>query len=59
MNKWEVNNPQQTAAVLKKLEGVSDDDKSRAEKELQKLHDDHIAQIETLLKAKEAEIMAV
>lgn len=48
-----------TRDKLKKLEGVSEDEKTRAEKELQKLHDDHIAQIETLLKAKEAEIMAV
>ena len=44
---------------LKKLDGVSDDEKSRAEKELQKLHDEHIQKIEALLKAKEAEIMAV
>lgn len=44
---------------LKKLEGVSEDDKKHAEKELQKLHDDHIAKIEALLKAKEAEIMEV
>jgi ribosome recycling factor len=44
---------------LKKLDGVSEDDKKHAEKELQKLHDDHIAKIEGLLKAKEAEIMEV
>jgi ribosome recycling factor len=44
---------------LKKLDGVSEDEKTRAEKELQKLHDDHIAKIEALLKAKEAEIMEV
>ena len=44
---------------LKKLDGVSEDEKSRAEKELQKLHDEHIQKIEALLKAKEAEIMAV
>jgi ribosome recycling factor len=44
---------------LKKTDGVSEDDKSRAEKELQKLHDEHIQKIEALLKAKEAEIMAV
>ena len=44
---------------LKKLDGVSEDDKKHAEKDLQKLHDDHIAKIEALLKAKEAEIMEV
>ena len=44
---------------LKKLDGVSDDEKARAEKELQKLTDDHIAKVEALLKAKEAEILAV
>lgn len=44
---------------LKKLSGVSEDDVKHAEKDLQKLHDDHLAKIETLLKAKEAEIMEV
>jgi ribosome recycling factor len=44
---------------LKKADGVSEDEKTRAEKELQKLHDEHIQKIEALLKAKEAEIMAV
>jgi ribosome recycling factor len=44
---------------IKKLDGISEDEKTRAEKELQKLHDDHIAKIEALLKAKEAEIMEV
>jgi ribosome recycling factor len=44
---------------LKKLDGVSEDDKKHAEKDLQKLHDDYIAKIEALLKAKEAEIMEV
>ena len=44
---------------LKKLDGVSEDEKSRAEKELQKLTDDHIAKVEALLKTKEAEILAV
>jgi ribosome recycling factor len=38
---------------------VSEDDKKHAEKDLQKLHDDHIAKIEALVKAKEAEIMEV
>ena len=45
---------------LKKLqEGVSEDEKKHAEKDLQKLHDDHIAKIEALVKAKEGEIMEV
>jgi ribosome recycling factor len=44
---------------LKKLEGVSEDDIKHAEKDLQKLHDDFIAKLDGLLKAKEAEIMEV
>jgi ribosome recycling factor len=44
---------------LKKVSGVSEDDVKHAEKDLQKLHDDHLAKIETVLKAKEAEIMEV
>jgi ribosome recycling factor len=44
---------------LKKLKEVSEDDTKRAEKDLQKMHDDHIAKIEALLKTKEAEIMEV
>jgi ribosome recycling factor len=48
-----------TRDKLKKLDGVSEDDKKHAEKDLQKLHDDYIGKIEALLKAKEAEIMEV
>jgi ribosome recycling factor len=44
---------------LKKLQGTSEDDVKHAEKDLQKLHDDFIAQIDALLKAKEVEIMSV
>lgn len=44
---------------LKKLDGVSEDDVKHAEKDLQKIHDDFIAKIDALLKAKEAEIMEV
>src|SRR5688500_14405084 len=45
-----------TRDKIKKLsEGVSEDDKKHAEKELQKLHDDYIAKIEALVKGKEAE----
>ena len=44
---------------IKKLEHVSDDDKTRGEKDVQKLTDDHIKQIDGLIHAKEAEIMEV
>jgi len=44
---------------IKKLDGVSEDDKKHAEKDLQKLHDDYIGKIDALLKGKEAEIMEV
>jgi ribosome recycling factor len=44
---------------VKKLDGVSEDDKKHAEKDLQKQHDETIAKLELLLKAKEAEIMEV
>ena len=44
---------------LKKLDGVSEDEKSRAEKDVQKVHDDFMAKIEDAVKAKEAEIMEV
>ncbi|HEX9309828.1 MAG TPA: ribosome recycling factor [Gemmatimonadaceae bacterium] len=44
---------------LKRLEKTSEDEQKRAEKELQKLHDDYIGKIDELLKAKEAEIMEV
>jgi ribosome recycling factor len=44
---------------IKKLEHVSEDDKTRGEKDVQKLTDDHIKQIDGLIHAKEAEIMEV
>ena len=44
---------------FKKLDGISEDEKKHAEKDLQKLHDDYIGKIDALLKAKEAEIMEV
>lgn len=44
---------------VKKLDGVPEDDKKHAEKDLQKLHDDYIGKIDAMLKAKEAEIMEV
>lgn len=45
--------------AVKKLDKVSDDEKKHAEKELQKLHDEHIARIDELVKGKEAEILEV
>lgn len=44
---------------LKKLDKVSEDEVKSAEKDLQKTHDEHMTQLESLLKAKEAEIMEV
>ena len=44
---------------VKKLEKISEDDKTRAEKEIQKLTDEHIRQIDALIVSKEAEIMEV
>jgi ribosome recycling factor len=44
---------------VKKVEHVSDDEKTRAEKEIQKAHDEHIKQIDGLIHSKEAEIMEV
>jgi len=45
--------------VLKKLSGVPEDDVKHAEKDLQKVHDDFIHKVDEMIKAKEAEIMAV
>jgi len=44
---------------IKKLEHMSGDDKTRSEKEIQKLTDDHVKQIDGLIHSKEAEIMEV
>lgn len=46
-------------ARIKKTEHISDDDKRRAEKDIQKLHDDAIARIDQMVKGKEDEIMEV
>jgi ribosome recycling factor len=45
--------------ATKKVEHVSDDDKRRSDGEVQKLHDDAIAQVESIVAAKEEEIMEV
>ena len=44
---------------IKKTEHVSDDEKKHAEKDVQKLHDEHMKQIEDVLKGKESEILEV
>jgi ribosome recycling factor len=44
---------------VKKTEHVSEDEKKHAEKDVQKVHDDHLRMIEDAVKAKEAEIMEV
>ena len=49
----------ETLSKIKKLEKISEDDKTRAEKEIQKHTDDHIKQIEGLIHSKEAEILEV
>ena len=49
----------ETMQRLKKLEHVSEDDKRHGEKDLQKVTDDHVHQIDAIIKAKEAEILEV
>jgi ribosome recycling factor len=49
----------ETIAKLKKLEHTSEDDEKRAEKDVQKVHDEHVKQIDQLVQTKEAEIMEV
>ena len=44
---------------LKKLDKVSEDDVKHAEKDLQRVHDEYIAKVDALMKAKEHEIMEV
>ena len=45
--------------TIKKLDHVSEDDKKHAERDIQKVTDDHIRHIDEMVKAKEAEIMEV
>ena len=49
----------ETMSKIKKLEKIPEDDKTRGEKEVQKLTDEHVRQIDQLIVAKEAEIMEV
>ena len=44
---------------IKKTEHVSEDEKKHAEKDVQKVHDDHLKLVDGAVKAKEAEIMEV
>ena len=44
---------------LKKLDKLAEDERARAEKDIQKATDDHTAAIDKLLQAKEAELMEV
>ncbi len=44
---------------IKKAEKISEDEKTRAEKEVQKHTDDAVRQVDDLLKAKEAEVLEV
>jgi ribosome recycling factor len=44
---------------VKKTEHVSEDEKKKTEKDIQKLHDDHLRQVDEAVKAKEAEIMEI
>ena len=50
---------QEALQSLKKLEHISEDEKKHAEKDVQKITDDHVKHIDELVKAKEAEIMEV
>ena len=50
---------QEALQHLKKVEHVSEDEKRHAEKDIQKLTDEHVQQIDRLISAKEAEIMEV
>jgi ribosome recycling factor len=44
---------------IKKTEHVSDDEKKHTEKDVQKLHDEHLRLVDEAVKSKEAEIMEV
>jgi len=49
----------ETMGKIKKTEHVSEDDIKKAEKDLQKVHDEHLKLVDTAVKAKEAEMMEV
>src|SRR6266704_3156298 len=45
--------------LVKVVHKVAEEEKKHAEKDVQKLHDDHLKQVDAAVKAKEAEIMEV
>jgi len=49
----------ETISRIKKIEHVSEDDKKKGEKDIQKVHDEHLKLVDGAVKAKEAEIMEV
>lgn len=49
----------ETIGKIKKIEHVSEDEKKKAEKDAQKVHDEHLKLVDAAVKAKEAEIMEV
>ncbi|MDP3911522.1 MAG: ribosome recycling factor [Gemmatimonadales bacterium] len=49
----------ETLNRIKKTEHVSADDQKHADKDVQKLHDDHLKAVDAAIKTKEAEIMEV
>lgn len=49
----------ETMGKIKKTEHVSEDEIKKAEKDLQKIHDDHLKLVDAAVKAKEAEMMEV
>lgn len=49
----------ETMQKLKKVEHVSEDERRHAEKDLQKITDEHVQQVDAVVKAKEAEILEV
>jgi ribosome recycling factor len=49
----------ETIGKIKKIEHVSEDEKKKGEKDIQKVHDEHLKLVDAAVKAKEAEIMEV
>ncbi len=49
----------ETIGKIKKTEHVSEDEKKKAEKDIQRVHDEHLKLVDGAVKAKEAEIMEV
>jgi ribosome recycling factor len=49
----------ETMGKIKKTEHVSEDEIKKAEKDLQKIHDEHLKLVDAAVKAKEAEMMEV